>query len=127
MVAVPVSSSEITAATLHRRIPLYLHLYASPFIAAWSTFAYAYFIKYDEWFGAQEWAFLAGAIVLALHLLSFLVTQWSTGAKARLTCLNVSSLSVVDHLPSTEATRRPRPSTKPIAFASYLPNIAAGA
>ncbi|EJT96565.1 hypothetical protein DACRYDRAFT_25648 [Dacryopinax primogenitus] len=96
MVAVPVSSPEIRAATIHRRIPLYFHLYASPFVVVWSCFAYAYLIKYDEWFGAEEWAFLAGAIILACHLLSFLTTQWSTGIKARLTCMNASSLDDAD-------------------------------
>ncbi|EJT96555.1 hypothetical protein DACRYDRAFT_60338 [Dacryopinax primogenitus] len=96
MVAVPVSSPKIRAATLHCRIPLYLHLYASPFVILWSIFGYAYVIKYEKWFAAQERAFIAGSIVLACHLFIFLITQCSAGVNTRLTCVNASSLDQAD-------------------------------
>ncbi|KZO94433.1 endoplasmic reticulum Ca-transporting P-type ATPase [Calocera viscosa TUFC12733] len=114
MVAVPVASSEIRAATIHRRIPIYLHLYTSPFVVVWSVFAYAYFVKYEEWFGAEEWAFLAGAIVVACHALSFLTTQWSTGVKAWMTATNASSLEKADCIRIIPAEHRGRATIIPL-------------
>ncbi len=122
MVAVAVSSSEIRAATVHRRIPLYLHLYASPFVVVWSIFVYAYLVKYEEWFGAEEWAFLAGAIITACHALSFLTTQWSTGVKAAITCMNVRIFFSCRYRTSAKLEARLRHSKPRTAFASFRPS-----
>ena len=90
-VSVKVESTEIVAASLHRSIPLHRHLYALPFLSLYPVLAYAYFIKYDEWLKSEEWTFLACVVVFAGHALSFLVTRWSTGAKAWITTRPVST------------------------------------
>lgn len=98
MVAVGIQSSEIVAATLHKSLPWYTHLYTVPFLSLYPVLAYAYYIKYDEWLKSEEWTFLACVSLGAGHALSYLVTRWNTGAKARITTLNASSLETADRV-----------------------------
>jgi len=62
--------------------------------------AYAYFVKYDTWLVSEEWTFLACVSLGAGHALSFLVTRWSTGAKAWVTANKVNTLGDPSFLPS---------------------------
>jgi cation-transporting ATPase 13A1 len=82
---VVVDSPEIASASLHVYTPWYYHLYTIPFLSLYPVLAYAYHVKYDEWIQSEEWTFLACTSLLTLHALSFLVTRWSTGAKAWVT------------------------------------------
>jgi hypothetical protein len=88
-VSVNVKSPEIAWASLHVAIPWYFHIYTIPFLLLYPLLAYAYYIKYDDWIKSEEWTFLACVSLGAGHALSFLVTRWSTAAKARITTLNV--------------------------------------
>lgn len=89
-VAVKVESPEIEGATLHKALPTYAYLYTAPFLSLYPILAYAYFVKYDDWLQSEEWTFLACTALGVGHALSFLVTKWSTGARARITTTNVS-------------------------------------
>lgn len=88
--SVKIQSSDITGASLHKSIPWQYHLYALPFLSLYPLLAYAYYIKYDDWLQSEEWTFLACVSLGAGHALSFLVTRWSTGARARITTRKVS-------------------------------------
>ena len=92
---VSVVSPEIAWASLHKSIPWYRHLYALPFLSLYPVLAYAYFVKYDTWLVSEEWTFLACVSLGAGHALSFLVTRWSTGAKAWVTAKKVNCLEIL--------------------------------
>lgn len=92
-VLVSVESSEIARASLHTSIPWHWHLYGLPFLPLYPVLAYAYFIKYDTWLVSEEWTFLACVTLGAGHALSFLVTRWSTGARAWITTRKVTRIS----------------------------------
>ncbi|KAG7095136.1 hypothetical protein E1B28_005917 [Marasmius oreades] len=81
-VSVIVDSPEITRAGLHVRLPWYTLLYTLPILPLYPLLAYAYYFKYDQWLVSEEWTFLACVTLGAGHALSFLVTRWSTGARA---------------------------------------------
>jgi manganese-transporting P-type ATPase len=85
-----VVSSEISRASLHTSIPWYTHIYTIPFLSLYPLLAYAYFIKYEDWLKSEEWTFLACVSLGAGHALSYLVTRWSTGAKAWISTRRVS-------------------------------------
>ena len=92
-VRVDIQSPEISRATLQTAIPWYLHLYTLPFVSLYPLLAYAYHVKYDDWLQSEEWTFLACVSLGAGHALSFLVTRWSTVARARITTSNVCGTS----------------------------------
>jgi len=96
MTAVTVVSPEISRASLHRARPTLFHIYALPFLSLYPLLAYAYYVKYDEWLRSEEWTFLACVSLGAGHALSFLVTRWSAGARAAITCSNAGSLEQAD-------------------------------
>lgn len=106
MVSVNIASPEISRASLHVAIPWYLHIYTIPFLALYPLLAYAYYIKYDDWIKSEEWSFLACVSLGAGHALSFLVTRWSTAAKARITTLNAGSLQGADCIRLVPAPHR---------------------
>ena len=88
-VSVHVASPEIARASLHVALPWYTHLYALPFLSLYPLLAYAYYARYDDWIKSEEWTFLACVSLGAGHALSFLVTRWSTSAKAWVTTRKV--------------------------------------
>ncbi|KAI0696646.1 endoplasmic reticulum Ca-transporting P-type ATPase [Cytidiella melzeri] len=96
MVSVKVESPEIAAATLHKALPTYTYLYTLPFLSLYPVLAYAYYIKYDDWLQSEEWTFLACTTLGVGHALSFLVTKWSTGARAWVTTRNSGNLQDAD-------------------------------
>ncbi|KDQ06001.1 hypothetical protein BOTBODRAFT_39852 [Botryobasidium botryosum FD-172 SS1] len=96
MTAVTVVSPEISRASLHSARPTLLHVYALPFLSLYPLLAYAYYVKYDEWLRSEEWTFLACVSLGAGHALSFLVTRWSAGARAAITCGKAGSLEQAD-------------------------------
>jgi len=87
--SVTVRSQEIERATLHTAISPWAYLYTTPFLSLYPLLAYAYYVKYDSWLGGEEWTFLACMSLCSGHALSFLVTRWSTGAKAWVTAKKV--------------------------------------
>jgi hypothetical protein len=87
--SVNIISSEISGTDLRVSIPRWQHLYAVPFLPFYPLLAYAYYVKYDEWLGSEEWTFLACVLLGAGHSLSFLVTRWSARAKAWVTTRKV--------------------------------------
>jgi cation-transporting ATPase 13A1 len=103
-VAVAVHSPEIERASLHIAIPWYTHLYGLPFLAFYPVLAYAYFVRYDEWLVSEEWTFLACMLLGAGHALSFLVTKWSTAARAWVTSKKVGLSSTLRFLLLTRPT-----------------------
>ncbi|PWN43325.1 putative SPF1-P-type ATPase [Ceraceosorus guamensis] len=84
--APPVTSPDIARLTLHKPIPIEYHLYTTPFALFYPLLAYAYFIKYDSWIKSEEWTFIFVVGLVTSHALSFLITKWSIGARALLTC-----------------------------------------
>ena len=94
--AVVVTSPDIVGASLHNRVSKYFHIYALPFLCLYPLLAYAYYVRYDDWIKSEEWTFLACVSLGAGHALSFLVTKWSTGAKAFLTTRAVRFLHKID-------------------------------
>lgn len=96
MVAVHIDSAEIAAASLHKRLPLWAHIYAVPFALLYPLLAYAYFVRYDDWLCSEEWTFLACVSLGAGHALSFLATRWSTAVRAVITCRPVAHLRDAD-------------------------------
>ncbi|EKM53145.1 uncharacterized protein PHACADRAFT_163440 [Phanerochaete carnosa HHB-10118-sp] len=93
---VKVESPEIVAATVHKALPWYTYLYTIPFLSLYPLLAYAYYVKYDNWLQSEEWTFLACVTLGAGHALSFLVTRWSTAAKAWVTTRKAVSLEDAD-------------------------------
>ena len=87
--SVNIISSEIARTELRVTVPRWTHLYAAPFLSLYPLFAYAYYIKYDEWIQSEEWTFLGCVLLGAGHALSFLVTRWNAGAKAWVTTRKV--------------------------------------
>ncbi|GJJ12990.1 hypothetical protein Clacol_007239 [Clathrus columnatus] len=97
---------EIERASLHTRIPWYTYLYTVPFLSLYPVFAYAYYIRYDDWIKSEEWTFLGCVTLGAGHALSFLVTQWSSGAKAWVETRKASSLQDADCIRITPRKHR---------------------
>ena len=93
-VSVKVEFNEIAGATLHKALPWYTYLYTVPFLSLYPLLAYAYYVRYDDWIKSEEWTFLACVSLGAGHALSFLVTKWSTGAKAWVTTRTVRTLQL---------------------------------
>ena len=91
--SVPVASTDIERASLHVWLPWYNYLYTVPFFSLYPVLAYAYFVKYDEWLGSEEWTFLACTTLGVCHALSFLSTRWHTGARAWITTRKVCAMS----------------------------------
>lgn len=89
---IAVKSPDIARVTLHRRIPLEWHIYTTPFALLYPIWLYGYFYKYDDWFRSEEWTFVYTVLLIAGHSLSFLVTRWSIGAKALITCVKAKSI-----------------------------------
>ncbi|KIK63938.1 hypothetical protein GYMLUDRAFT_40148 [Collybiopsis luxurians FD-317 M1] len=98
MVSVTVDSSEISRASLHRSLPWYTYLYTVPFLCLYPVLAYAYYVKYDQWLVSEEWTFLACVTLGSGHALSFLVTRWSTGAKAWVETSKSRSIEQADRI-----------------------------
>ncbi|KAK0496969.1 endoplasmic reticulum Ca-transporting P-type ATPase [Armillaria luteobubalina] len=96
MTSIAVNSLDIAGATLHATIPWYTHIYTTPFLCLYPLLAYAYYVKYDQWLVSEEWTFLACVSLGAGHALSFLVTKWSTGARAWITTRKASTLVDAD-------------------------------
>ncbi|KAI5116478.1 hypothetical protein M0805_003507 [Coniferiporia weirii] len=96
MSSVRIDSPEVAAASLHARVPLWRHIYCVPFAALYPLLAYAYFVRYDDWLRSEEWTFLACVSLGAGHALSFLVTRWSTAARAAITCRSSNSIRTAD-------------------------------
>ncbi|KAK0440984.1 endoplasmic reticulum Ca-transporting P-type ATPase [Armillaria borealis] len=94
--SIAVNSLDIAGATLHATIPWYTHIYTIPFLCLYPLLAYAYYVKYDQWLVSEEWTFLACVSLGAGHALSFLVTKWSTGARAWITTRKASTLVDAD-------------------------------
>lgn len=92
MASVNIISSEIARTELRVTVPRWTHLYAAPFLSLYPLFAYAYYVKYDEWIMSEEWTFLGCVLLGAGHALSFLVTRWNAGAKAWVTTRKARSL-----------------------------------
>jgi len=92
-VSVSVESTEIERASLHVRLPWYNHLYTVPFLSLYPVLAYAYFVKYNEWLGSEEWTFLACTTLGVSHALSFLSIRWHAGARAWITTRKVCVMS----------------------------------
>ncbi|KAG8882698.1 hypothetical protein FRB97_007838 [Tulasnella sp. 331] len=89
---ITVASSDIQYASLHTYRPLWLHLYATPFLTLYPLLAYAYYVRYDDWIKSEEWTFLFVVSLGLGHALSFLVTRWNAGAKAVITTSNAAAL-----------------------------------
>ncbi|KAJ3783670.1 hypothetical protein GGU10DRAFT_388925 [Lentinula aff. detonsa] len=96
MVSITVDSPEVSRASLHKSLPWYTYLYTVPFLCLYPVLAYAYYVKYDEWLVSEEWTFLACVTLGSGHALSFLVTRWSTGAKAWIETTKASSIEQAD-------------------------------
>ncbi|KAL5483440.1 SPF1 [Sanghuangporus weigelae] len=106
MVAVAVSSPEIARASLHASLPVWAHIYATPFLALYPLLAYAYYVRYDDWLKSEEWTFLACVTLGLGHALSFLATRWSTGARAFVTCRTASDIRKADCIRIVPAEHR---------------------
>ncbi len=87
--SVSVLSPDIERASLHVAKPRYTHLYAAPFLSLYPVLAYAYFLKYEDWLGSEEWTFLACTTLGVCHALSYLSTRWNAGARAWVTTKKV--------------------------------------
>ncbi|KAJ3573618.1 hypothetical protein NP233_g2332 [Leucocoprinus birnbaumii] len=94
--SVSVVSTEIERASLHVWLPWYNYLYTVPFLSLYPVLAYAYFIKYNDWLGSEEWTFLACTTLGVCHALSFLSTRWNTGARAWITTRKARSIEEAD-------------------------------
>ncbi|KAG0704871.1 hypothetical protein DFH29DRAFT_335232, partial [Suillus ampliporus] len=91
MASVTMQSNEIAKASLHVTLPWYMHLYAIPFLLLYPLLTYAYYIKYDNWLKSEEWTSLVCVSLGTGHALSFLVTRWSSSARAWITTQKVCS------------------------------------
>ncbi|KAG6332982.1 hypothetical protein ID866_6110 [Astraeus odoratus] len=93
MVPIEVESREIARATLHVALPWYTHIYTIPFLSLYPLFAYAYYV-------------------------SFLVTRWSSAAKAWITTRKARSIEEADRVRLIPLPHRGQgeivPLTKPI-------------
>ncbi|KAJ3766404.1 hypothetical protein FB446DRAFT_390943 [Lentinula raphanica] len=96
MVSVTINSPEVARASLHKSLPWYTYLYTVPFLCLYPVLAYAYYVKYDDWLVSEEWTFLACVTLGSGHALSFLITRWSTGAKAWIETSKASSIEQAD-------------------------------
>ncbi|KAF8590671.1 endoplasmic reticulum Ca-transporting P-type ATPase [Ramaria rubella] len=114
MTVVSVRSSDIQSASLHISLPWYTYLYTIPFLSLYPLFAYAYYIRYDDWIKSEEWTFLGCVTIGAGHALSFLVTRWSTGAKAFITTRPAGTLSDADSIRIIPAKHRGQGEIVPI-------------
>jgi len=74
-----VRSPDIARASLHISLPWYTYLYTIPFL--YPAFAYAYYVRYDDWIRSEKWTFLGCVALGAGHAPSFLATRWSTRAQ----------------------------------------------
>lgn len=89
---------------------------------------YAYYHRYDDYIKSEEWTFIYCVLLFGGHALSFLVTAWSAGIRARISFTSVrtsvgrklgNSLDSLDSLDSSELTRhRPVRSRRRRWFAS---------
>ncbi|KAF5354141.1 hypothetical protein D9756_007296 [Leucocoprinus leucothites] len=86
------NSTEIERASLRVWLPWYNHLYTVPFLSLYPVLAYAYYVKYDDWLGSEEWTFLACTTLTVCHALSFLSTRWNASARAWITTRKAPSV-----------------------------------
>ncbi|KAH8827253.1 hypothetical protein DL96DRAFT_1606032 [Flagelloscypha sp. PMI_526] len=98
MVKVLVDSPEVKSLSLHTLTSTWTHIYALPFLCFYPLVAYAYYVKYDEWVRSEEWTFLYTVGLTASHALSFLITRWSSAARAWVSTRKASSLETATHI-----------------------------
>ena len=91
-------SDEIASVTLHKQSPLLWHVYVTPFLVLYPLWAYAYFMRYEQWVKSEEWTFVITASLLLVHALSYLATHWSVRAKALFTSTSVSAIDMADYV-----------------------------
>ncbi|KAH8923119.1 hypothetical protein BT69DRAFT_1350398 [Atractiella rhizophila] len=87
-----INSPDIQHISLHRRLPLLLHVYILPFIFFYPFAAYAYYIAYDQLLGGEEWTFALCVTLFGGHALSWLGTRWSPGFRVTTTSLKANDV-----------------------------------
>ena len=95
---VVVNSKRINKATLHKRLPFWLHGYIWPFLLLYPGWLYAYNFQYEDWIVKEEITIVTTIALGTIHLLTFLVGQWSNRAYAFLTCISVSALKDAEQI-----------------------------
>ncbi|OBZ78195.1 Manganese-transporting ATPase 4 [Grifola frondosa] len=95
-VSIKVESSEIAAASLHIALPWFTHIYTIPFLCLYPVLAYAYYV-------------------------SFLVTRWSTGARAWITTRKANTLQQADCIRIVPAPHRGLGEIVPLVKKFHLP------
>ncbi|KAI9105844.1 hypothetical protein DFS34DRAFT_31509 [Phlyctochytrium arcticum] len=99
-----VKSRTIAKASLHVRTPAEWHLYGFPFAAVYAAWLYFVLYQSEKIFGDIEVGRLTFILVAAIHALTYLVSQWSVKANAKMTCRKESDpykASVIMVIPTT--------------------------
>jgi cation-transporting ATPase 13A1 len=53
---------------------------------------YSYYHRYDDFIQSEEWTFIYCVLLFGGHALSFLVTAWSSGIRAKISFTTAASL-----------------------------------
>ncbi|KAJ1981866.1 putative cation-transporting ATPase 1 [Dimargaris verticillata] len=91
-----VESRSVQHASLHARLPRWRHWYVAPFLSLYPLWLSLYLSAYERYFGSVEYTFVSLLALVILHLLTFLVGQWSIPIKAWTTCRRVRTVAEAD-------------------------------
>ncbi|KAJ1973582.1 putative cation-transporting ATPase 1 [Dimargaris xerosporica] len=100
-----VESRSVQHASLHARRPRWQHWYAVPFLSLYPLWLSLYLSAYERYFGSVEYTFVSLLALVILHLLTFLVGQWSIPIKAWTTCRRartVAEANVIQIIPKKD-------------------------
>ena len=103
-----VKNSQIKSSSLHNPLPLYLHTYIWPFLAAWPAFLAIYLSeeRYTKYINGAEWTFVWAGSIFSLQALTWLTTKWNVNISAFFTSTStndVQSAQLIKIVPVTNA------------------------
>ena len=103
-----VKNSQIKSSSLHNPLPLYLHTYIWPFLAAWPAFLAIYLSeeRYTRYINGAEWTFVWAGSIFSLQALTWLTTKWNVNISAFFTSTStndVQSAQLIKIVPVTNA------------------------
>lgn len=83
-----VEGSSVRSSSLHITTPVWRHVYALPFLAAWGVYGAAW-MNYNDVVHEDVWLLLA-LVAALVHALTWLACFWSVHVRTMVTCLQVS-------------------------------------
>ncbi|KAL8867469.1 MAG: hypothetical protein Q9174_005647, partial [Haloplaca sp. 1 TL-2023] len=90
-----VNNPQISSATLHNPLPLFLHTYIWPFLFAWPAFLAFYLSeeRYTRYINGSEWTFVWAGSIISIQSLTWLTTKWNVNLDSLFTSTTATDVS----------------------------------